>query len=158
MSIFGIPYHAVEIEIPIDGQKFKKSLENETCPSQPWLKNLHGKYKFIGKITESSFKLTPTSKGTNTYLPLIRGKYQSDGLNTKIEVIFSMHPIAIFIMFGFFSFAEYLSIKKDGNFSFVFVAAFIAFHIMMYVIGFMPEVKKVIKFIEKELAAEDNVA
>ena len=158
MSIFGIPYYSTKIEIPIASDEFIKNLKRATYPKQPWFKNLYGKYRFIGEISETSFSLRPTSKGTNTYSPVINGNFLPSKFGTKIELIFSIHPIAALIMFAFFIFVEYLSITKEGHFNFILVPVYLVFHLLMYAIGFMPEVRKTIEFVKNELMLKSDVA
>lgn len=143
MVIPGIPYRRFFIDSQIDADKFQTRLKLITSSKRLWFKQLKEEYKFIGKISNNSFRLLPNIKGRNTYLPRILGNVTPSTNGCKISVALTLHPIAIILVLAFFVFGEYLAFSKEGHFNMFFALLLFVFHLVMYFIGFLPQSKRV---------------
>ena len=148
MKIPGLPYQRKTIESSLDLEQFQEMLKMNTIPKQPWFKDISDNYKFIGKITDHSFKLIPTAKGRNTYLPWIIGSYRPRIDGCSVNIIFILHPVAIILMLFFFIFPQYLFITNGSSFNIIYAIAIMILHFVLYYTGFLPEVKRIEKFIK----------
>ncbi len=148
MKIPGFPYQKITIESSLDVEKFQKMLRINTISKQPWFKNISDDYEFIGKITNNSFKLIPAIKGRNTYSPWIIGNYKPRIGGCSVNIIFTIHPVAVILMFFFFIFPQYLFISSTGSFNIIYALAIIVLHFILYYIGFLPETKRIAEFIK----------
>ncbi len=148
MKIPGLPFQKTTIESSLDVERFEEMLRENTISKQPWFKNVSNDYEFIGKITNNSFKLITTTKGRNIYSPWIIGKYKPSTSGCTVNLIFSIHPVAIIIMLFFLIFPEYLFFSSDGRFNVMYAIAIIVLHFILYYIGFLPKTERVEGFLK----------
>ena len=139
MNLIGIPYRRLRIDSLLSADEFVSRLKTAVVPKQSWFKRTGQHRGFIGKVSKDNFRLTPSTSGRNTYLPWILGNITPVPQGARIDVILTLHPVAAVIMLAFFLWAEFLSISKSGEFNTIILFAFIAFHLLLYFIGFLPE-------------------
>ena len=132
MKIPGFPFLKTTIESHLDVVQFQEMLRRNTISKQPWFKDISENYLFVGKITNKSFRLIPTIKGRNTYLPWIIGSYAPDVNGCSVNMIMTIHPMAVILILFFFVFPQYLFISSGGSFNILYAIAIIALHFVLY--------------------------
>ena len=142
MDIIGIPYRRLRIDSVLSPNELESRLKAIVIPKQRWFRRAGQQSEFIGKVSLNNFRLVPSAKGMNTYLPWILGCITPSPQGTKIDIVQTLHPLAVIIVVAFFLWAEYLSISITGKFSTMILLALIAFHLAMYFVGFLPEASR----------------
>ena len=94
--------------------------------------------RFIGPITATGFKLAYVPKGRNTYAPWLVGSVRPVSDGSEIDVRMTLHPVALLTMAAFISVPQYWALAA-GEFNLWWLAAMLAFHVVMYYIGFVPD-------------------
>jgi hypothetical protein len=138
MRYFGLPYRKIIIDSNCSIDDFKDRLQQVTTNRHKLFKDLTKKYKFIGKIDNDTFRIMPTIKGRDSYLPLIIGKLISTKNGFRIKAKITIHPSVIIIMISLLIFFELLWISKNGELNFYLILGFLLFHSIMYIISFIP--------------------
>lgn len=134
-----IPYRRVTILSEEDSSQFVSKLAEVTLHIRPWFKHAPKGVQFIGKVNSDTFRLAPFIRGRNTYLPWLLGRVHSDARGTSISITMTLHPIAMFAMLFFIIWAQYLAMVYEGQFNIGLLVAMLIFHVVMYLIGFLPE-------------------
>ena len=142
MNIIPIPYRRLSIDSVLSPNELESRLRAIVIPKQHWFRRAGQQFEFIGKVSLSNFRLVPNVKGINTYLPWILGNIRPSLQGTRIDIVQTLHPLAIIIVVAFFLWAEYLSISITGKFNTIILLALIAFHLAMYFVGFLPEASR----------------
>ena len=142
MDIIGIPYRKLTIASALSPDELASRIKAVVSPRQRWFRGTPKQFEFIGNVCKSGFRLVPNVKGLNTYQPWIRGKIADATHGARIEIVQSLHPIAVIIVAAFFLWVEYLSFSVTGEFNTFILLAFIGFHLVMYFIGFLSEAKR----------------
>jgi hypothetical protein len=94
-------------------------------------------------VSLADFRLVPTVRGRNTYLPWVRGRMTPRAGGTEIQVVQTLHPIGVAAMVGFLILGLVLGSRAgDYRGAAIFVAGLFVFHCVMYFIGFLPEARR----------------
>jgi hypothetical protein len=138
-----LPHRRCTLTAAVGAAEFATRLASITSPSQPWFRSLVGQYEFVGTVSPEGFRLTPVTRGRNTYLPRVTGVFSTHGDHTEVQITQALHPVAIAILLAFG--APIVISLIIGNFSeaFTLLALFAAFHLIMYFVGFLPEARRV---------------
>jgi hypothetical protein len=99
--------------------------------------------RFVGQVTENGLRLVPVIRGTNTYAPWVLATVRPSGPGSTLDVRMTIHPVAIAVVVAFFSFLEYSESRAVGTVVWWPLAALVAFHVVMYYVGFKPETNRV---------------
>jgi hypothetical protein len=138
-----IRYRRCTLSLAVGAAEFTARLASITSPSQPWFRSLVGRYEFIGTVSPQGFKLTPVIRGRNTYLPRVVGVLKLSNGHTEVEVTQALHPVAIAAMLLVLGTPIISAFAGDLSSALILLALFVAFHLLMYFTGFLPEVRKV---------------
>ena len=100
MKIF--PYHTFTIftpdTLPVVLQRMNEKVE---APQVFRFSRVHAPYQ--GTISEDSFQISRIIHYRNSFLPVIRGRFETHQNGTAVQVQMSLHPIVIaFLGFWFF--------------------------------------------------------
>ena len=144
IRFFPLPSDQVRLEGSVSLEEFISRLREITTPTQPWFRSLYGKYEFIGEVSGQGFTLTPVIRGQNTYLPRVRGVVSGSPSGLALTLTQALHPLAVILVGLFFAF-PILSAARAGSLSgvLIFLAALLIFHLVMFVVGFLPEAKRI---------------
>lgn len=141
-----VPYRRCKLNVTVGAAEFATRLASITSPSQPWFRSLVGRYEFVGTISPQGFKLMPVINGRNTYLPRVVGVFKFHADHTEVEVTQALHPVAIASMLLVLGIPIVISLSAgDHSATIMLLTLFVVFHLLMYFIGFLPEVRKVEK-------------
>jgi hypothetical protein len=139
--MFPIPYYRISLHSPLQPAQVSERLASVTA-KRAWLRWPPNDKDFEGSVEPEGFRLMRVIRGMNTYNPWMLGNIRADQTGSCVAVQCVMHPIAIGLVLGFFAFAQYLAITKEGQFSLLCCAMFGIFHVVCYIVAFMPEVKR----------------
>ena len=98
--------------------------------------------RYIGTISPDRFRLVPVIRGMNTYAPRILGRIRSTQTGSVIEGQMTLHPVAVLVLLGFLIAPQYFALGEDGNIDFVWLSIVVVFHVVMYLAGYLPEVRR----------------
>jgi hypothetical protein len=140
--MFLLPYQkrSFTTTLPIAGDR---SVLEESISRKEWW----------GKLTAQGFRLVRRSKGTNTYNPWLLGRLRKTEQGaTCVEITFTLHPDAIFVVILMFGWIEFLVVAKEPSSWWSPPLILAAFHCVMYVVGFQPEPKKAVSSLQSLLS------
>lgn len=141
--MFPIPYRKVHIVSPHPADMLAERLRLRTSPRQRWFRAMDGQFDFVGSVSPSDFRLVPTIRGRNTYLPWLLGRMTPRPDGTEIQVVQTLHPIAIAAMLAFLIVWVVVVVRaEDYRSAAIFIAGLFVFHCVMYLIGFLPEARR----------------
>jgi hypothetical protein len=94
--------------------------------------------RFVGPVMTPGFRLAYVPQGQDSYAPWLVGDVRALPEGSEIDVRMMLHPIAALAMVAFVVVPQYWAIQA-GGFSVWWLAAALAFHVLMYYIGFKPD-------------------
>jgi hypothetical protein len=147
-----VPYRRLVIKSKLDPPELASRLRSVTVAGHPSFRKLPSHVNFVGKVTGEKFRVVPAIRGRNTYLPWLVGTIQAETTGTVVTVVMTLHPIAIIAVLALLGGGQYLAIVREGGFNVLFLGMILAFHMVMYVVGFRPEARKAEERL-RELAA-----
>lgn len=143
--MFLIPYHRIEIQsaFGVDQAmaRISQAVQEESVRRNVFIDP--NKY-FRGSISHDGFRLYPTDKRRNAYIPSIAGSFSAGGTGTIVTVTFSgvFHLMWFCLVLVLWFLTAY---SRDGNLSRAAILAMLAllvFHAYSYYFGFLPEVRQ----------------
>jgi hypothetical protein len=142
--MFLVPYRKTEISSPYSPEAVAERLREHTSARQPWFHSLAGRFDFIGSVSVSEFHLTPVIRGRNTYLPYLTGHIHARPDGSMILLVQTFSRVQIGIIVAFFTFGGVVVGGESGVWQAFFGALilFLAFHCVMYFVGFLPDARK----------------
>ena len=78
----------------------------------------------------------------NTYSPRILGRIRSTQTGSVIEGRMTLHPVAVLVLIGFLIAPQYFALGETGKIDVVWLSIVVAFHVVMYLAGYLPEVRR----------------
>lgn len=107
-----LPYDKFEIETFLSPVQARKLIETIIVPkpsfSQAFLNALDNMFKksgtdqFIGKLDDHGFRLTRVIYYRNSFLPIVKGRFEQGSVGTRLEVSMTLHPaITVFVLIWF---------------------------------------------------------
>lgn len=153
----GIPYRRLIIESALPTEECESRLRAITSSKGFWFKRSWQHFRFIGKISGNGFRLVPHVGGRNVYLPWILGNLTPSTQGTRIEIVQTLHPLAVIVIAALFAWAELIITSRGARFSLTIVFILIVFHFVMYCVGFLPEAARTEETM-RELARRRSVA
>ena len=133
-----LPYRRVEIVSPHSPDALAQRINAVTSPGRPWLRSLPGNFHFTGRVSSAAFYLVPVIRGRNTYLPHVRGVIHDTSGGTRIQLVQTLHPIAIAFVIGL---CFVLPLIFGASAGMALLVLFV-FHSLMYFVGFLPEAER----------------
>ncbi len=151
--MFGIPYEKVIIQSKLEPSEIVARLKAVTSHFL-WYKWPPKDKDFVGTIFPDRFRIHRNIRNRNTYLPLLVGKIHVNNEGSEIVVTMSLHPIAILVLLGLFSYLFYVNFVPSGDPGaiFVYCSGALIFHLVMYLMGFSPEVSRAKERLQEILA------
>jgi hypothetical protein len=151
--MFGIPYEKVIIQSKLEPPEIVDRLKAVTSRFL-WYKWPPKDKDFVGTISLDGFRIHRNIRNRNTYLPLLVGKIYVHNEGSEIVVTMSLHPIAILLLLGLFSYFFYGLFIPDGEAGAILLFCSVAFvfHLVMYLMGFCPEVSRAKERLQEILA------
>jgi hypothetical protein len=140
-----IPYRRSQISVDVSAAEYEVRLARATAAKWPWFPSkLIGRYEFDGRVSKDGFTLSPVIPGRNTYLPRIIGSISAQSGGAEIRLTQMLHPVAIVGMMLVCGGPLVVSIWERDIASVLGLSAmFLAFHILMYYVGFKPEARRI---------------
>jgi len=138
-----LPYHRFRIIVEGDAASVSSALVERTEARYRWLRTLPPQTWFVGRIDGTRFKLIPVVHGRNSYAPLMRGTVQSSDGRTTLEGTMTLHPVVAGAVIVLAAFPQWWSVRSGGGVSLLWLGVIAVFHVVMYYVGFAPEVRKV---------------
>lgn len=150
--MFGIPYEKVIFQSELDQSEIFTRLE-KTITRPLWFKFPPKEKDFVGTIFQDGFRIYRNIRHQNTYLPTLTGKIRKSEKGSQIEIVMTLHPVAVLIMAGIFLFTFRVLFIPGGDEGFRFLPLSIAiiFHLGMCLVGFNPEVSRAKKLLQEIL-------
>jgi len=141
--MFGIPYEKVSFQSELDQSEIVVRLGKATSRFL-WYKLPSKEKDFVGNIFTGGFRIYRNIRNRNTYLPFLVGKINGNGKGSQVDVVMTLHPIAVVIMAGifFFAFRSLFIPSRDEIARFIPFSMAIMFHLAMCLVGFNPEVSR----------------
>ena len=134
-QVFLIPYQKIELWSAASPSDFLARLRRLTAgPSD--------EAPFQGVVGSDSFRLLPTIKGRNTYLPWLRGRVVASPTGTLITMRATLHPVAALFMTALVVGPQCVILRKEGQLNLGWLGATVLFHVVMCAVGFWPEVHR----------------
>ncbi len=106
-----IPYTCFVIETPLTPEKVIVKFQQMIQPKNFWPNPFSGDRKqFEGTISKEGFRVVRNIYYLNSFIPLIKGRFDSSGSGGKIVITMSIHPLVVltfalvFAFFGYFFF------------------------------------------------------
>ncbi|SRR6266498_1886092 len=139
--MFGIPYEKATFHSALNPSEICLRLGLVTSRAS-WNGWAPKEKDFVGTVHPNGFRIYRNIRNRNTYLPLLTGKISENKTGSQVDVVITLHPIAIVIMVALFLFAlRVLFIPgSDPGANFVPVSMLVLFHLGMCIFGFNPEV------------------
>ena len=156
MNIIGIPYRRLSIESSMSPHEFEARLQAITTPGGFRFRSPGKQFRFMGKVSVNKFQLLPNISGRNAYVPWILGSVAPSPRGTRIDIVQTLHPLAVLMFLALFSWIEYIVISRSGEFSTTVLLGAIVFHLVMYFVGFLPQATRTKERI-RELAGTQSV-
>jgi len=154
--MFFIPYDEYQTESPLSSQTIRTKLLYAVDTTAKWYQHSSNK-AYRGQVTDDEFRIYRNIKGRNTYLPVIKGNFEQKAEGTKVVIVFSLHPIVLISLLLLTVGAEVLAIYIEKGINFAVLFAFVAFHCLMYIIGYLPEKRKAEAFFEEIFGSHLNM-
>jgi hypothetical protein len=143
-----IPYRKAEIPTSLAVDEVVRRLSQsvdvrESVWPGPW----RVKSEYWGKVSPEGFQIVRSTRGRNTYLPLVTGRFTPSANGTLVTARLTLHPVAAVILAVFFGSAEFLCIRAGDGCAIGLLVAFVILHCGMNFFGFYPEEKKSIDWL-----------
>lgn len=137
-----IPSRRFAINSRLSAMEIAKGLRDHTQPRYKWFRSQPENTRFVGTIGGDRFRLVPVFKGRNSYAPWILGHIAPNDSGSSVELTMTLHPVVVLLMLGIVLVPQYWAVAKEGGFNLWWLAVMGGFHVVMYYIGFVPEVHK----------------
>lgn len=136
-GILTVPYSRFSLQSSLTPDELAKRLLRITR-RRYWGVWSQADARFVGPVTTTGFKLAYVPQGRNSYAPWLIGDVRARPDGSEIDVRMMLHPIAALAMVAFVVVPQYWAIQA-GGFNVWWLAAMLAFHVLMYYIGFVPD-------------------
>ncbi len=112
-----IPYTQFIIETPLSTEKVMVKFQQMIQPKKFWPNPFSADRKrFEGTISNDKFRVVRNIYYLNSFIPLIKGRFDSSASGTRITITMSVHPLVVltfalvFVFFGYFFFTFLLEL------------------------------------------------
>jgi hypothetical protein len=106
-----IPYYRFVIETSLSAEKVMEKLQQVIQPKKFWPHPFSDDRKqFEGTISKDGFRVVRNIYYLNSFIPFIKGRFDSSDSGTRIIITMSIHPLVVltfalvFAFFGYFFF------------------------------------------------------
>ncbi len=137
-----VPYKSVTIKTNLSKEEIIHRLDRIVSRKYIWRQKNRDDKEFYGTIQNDKIKIARYVQGRNSYLPRITGVIERKTDGTYLSLKMKLHPLVILVMLFLLMQPFFLSYTKNGNTNFMWSVIVIAFHVLMYYIGFLPETKR----------------
>jgi hypothetical protein len=153
--MFGIPYEKIVIHSKLEPSEIVDRLTAVTSRFL-WFKFPPKEKDFVGSVSTDSFKIYRNIRGRNTYLPWLVGKIHTNNEGSQIVVSMSLHPLSVFVLLAAILYVFGIAFIPSGDIQSIilFCSGVLVFHLVMYLIGFRPEVSRAKKRLKEIFAGE----
>ena len=137
-----VPYRRVTLNSSLGPPELARRVAAVTQCRYRWFRFPPADMQFVGSVSENRLRLVPVIRGRNTYAPWELAEVRPAASGSTVDVQMTLHPVALALLLGF-ALAGFFISRAGGTLNWWFLAAFGAFHIVMYYIGFKPETRRV---------------
>jgi hypothetical protein len=154
-----IPYNQFVIETPLPAEKLIEKLSQVVQPKKFWPNPFSNDRKqFEGVVSNDGFRIVRNIYYLNSFIPLIKGRFDSSDSGTRIIITMATHPfvivtfVLVFAFFGYFLFT-FLMELISGMFV---IFGCLALAYTLCTIAFKRESALDRKFLVKLFSEQDN--
>jgi hypothetical protein len=168
-----LPYERFQIETSLSLIEAKKRIESIIVPPPPFgtrfinaLDNMFkksGADQFTGKIDDQGFQIRRIIYYRNSFLPVVKGKFEQGSAGTNVVVKMTLHPVALVFMviwFGGLGTIVFSSLSvmfsRGSDPILVTAVGMFFFGWLMIQFGFVFEARKAKKIISQLFSIEQN--
>lgn len=168
-----LPYEKFQIETSLSSIDARKRLESIVVPTPSLSKffwntfdnmfKKSGADQFTGTVNDQGFQLRRVIHYRNSFLPVVKGKFEQGTVATKVDVKMTLHPavmVFIFIWFGgviTIGIIPMLGMLKDGfPPDLLFPIGMLLFGWLLTQFSFVFEARKAKKILSQLFSIEQN--
>jgi hypothetical protein len=148
--MFLIPFDRFCLSSPIDAATLRARLAAAT-KSRKMRGSVAGQPPFEGRVSDDGFAINLAPAGRNTYRPCLRGRIVADpNGGSIIKVTMSTIPTAMVFVLGLFGWVG-VQLWRVGASLWGVLLGFLVFHVVMYLLGYLPEARRARRRFEESL-------